>query len=62
MVAGQLKYYLDPQVGGSEKEILGMAWTFGTSKLTSSDTLPPPRPHHLILPKSAQVGTKHSNI
>lgn len=62
MVAGQLKPHLDPQVGGREKEILGMAWTFGTSKPTPCDTLPPPRPHHLILLKSPQVGTKHSNI
>ena len=45
--------HLDAQAAGRQRETLGLAWAFETSKPTLSDTLPPARPHLLILSNSA---------
>jgi hypothetical protein len=37
--------------GSMRREILGWAWAFQTSKLITSDALPPTRPHLPILLK-----------
>lgn len=52
----------DSQSRGREKRLTGKGMGFQTLKVQPSDTLPPTRPHLLILLKwFHQLGTKYSN-
>lgn len=57
----------DPQVGGRQREKLGLSWAFEMSKATHGNKLPPTRPYFLILPKivpqiKAQAFNIHESI